>query len=413
MFNCDICKVEYVGSPAWVASHYGASVQLTDTGEYLPVREMCDECYVKFMYVNVKRANCPCCSLEMKTTTIFKTTFTHKGTDIMCAPCVRTWSFMCGECGKRHYIGDTVRTMSRDGSYICPSCIDSFYIRCTECHEYVREQEVSDEDEGTCTRCWHRLHPPRRIVHDYNYRPNVIYHGKRDASGKTMFFGCELEVYVDYAHTIDSKGKEVLNALNDGDEENHVYLKNDSSIGRGFEIVTHPHTYDEIRKLWEERWKENIEGLSSHVAGTCGFHVHISRRALTPMHIQKLVVFINAPENTGMIRYIAQRDCTSYAVLKPDKKLGACGYNADRYEAINLQNEYTIEFRIFRGNLRKDRIMKNLEFVKAAVDFTRDRSYRDLSFNNFAAFVTSERKQFPNLSSYLLNHSSKDVSIEK
>jgi hypothetical protein len=51
--------------------------------------------------------------------------------------------------------------------------------------------------------------------------------------------------------------------------------------------------------------------------------------------------------------------------------------------------------------MRKDRILKNLEFVKATIDFTRDRSYRELSAGRFLEFVKANRKEFPNLDEYL------------
>jgi hypothetical protein len=275
-------------------------------------------------------------------------------------------------------------------------CYHNYYFQCTSCDQVHRNSQVMVRDElEYCAECYDVEFNGARI-HNYNFRPSPKFFGTDKRNDRVIYFGCELEVCVNEDYGIKDKAKEVKDLLGD-----RVYLKNDSSIGRGFEIVTHPHTFEAAKELWGKAWEEDIEGLSSHVPGTCGFHVHVSRKPLTTMHIQKIVVFINAPENADLVKTVAQRACHEYGKLKTDKIIGHCRYSEDRYEAINLENSNTIEFRIFRGNMRKDRILKNLEFVKATIDFTRDRSYRGLSATEFLKFVKANRKEFSHLAEYL------------
>lgn len=400
-FNCDLCGNHFSDRyPMYGATSYGEGVRLDpNTGEFIALDTMCQSCYSHRNYTEPPRVTCPCCGMtDIHISNLQLMNFEINGTRVMCSQCVRRHSFWCDCCEDRLLHEDITRYITANGLSVCSDCCEANYFTCEECEGIYHTDRM--RDEGLCPGCYedNRTH---KIIHDYGYRPmpNFI-GGARDR--KTLFFGCELEVNVDYDFDIKEKASKVLDLMNEFHED-RVYIKNDSSVGRGFEIVTHPHTYEEACKLWMEKWSESIDGITSHASGNCGFHVHVSRRPLTNMHIQKLVVFINAPENGHLVRTVAQRDCTSYAVLKPNKRIGHCRYSDDRYEAINLENSNTIEFRIFRGNTRKDRILKNLQFVKASIDFTRDRSYRELSASNFCKFISSNKKEFKHLYSFLVH----------
>jgi hypothetical protein len=226
------------------------------------------------------------------------------------------------------------------------------------------------------------------LVYSYSYKPYPRFHGK--LKGLEGYVGVELEVNTD---EIRDHAESVIDMLG----EDHVYLKEDSSIGSGFEIVTHPHTLGEQRKLWG-RWKAP-GGMTSATSGDCGIHVHYSRKGLSTLHINRMVVFLNAPENLRFIECIAQRSNNGYCKIKPKSISGKESH--DRYEALNLTNDSTIEFRIFRGNTRKERILKCIEFAVAVVNWTRDRSYRDLSHGKFVAWVSKNSKEYPTLSEYI------------
>ena len=87
------------------------------------------------------------------------------------------------------------------------------------------------------------------------------------------------------------------------------------------------------------------------------------------MQIDKMNVFINHPDNSGLIEKISRRYSTGYARINA-KKLGSAHNSYERYEALNLTNRHTIELRIFKGTLKYTSLMAALEFANALVNFT-------------------------------------------
>jgi hypothetical protein len=58
---------------------------------------------------------------------------------------------------------------------------------------------------------------------------------------------------------------------------------------------------------------------------------------------------------------------------------------------------------MFRGNLRADRVFKNLEFCHALVLFCRDASLTQVEcWAEFAAWLQKRRSQYPHLVSFLV-----------
>lgn len=297
----------------------------------------------------------------------------RRGVSTLCESCASNHTMRCDDCG------DTVPTNDTQcvgDDTLCDGCRERNCYYCDDCEELCRNSNPCN-----CSNT-------SDLIHDYGYRPYPVFHGK--LKGLEGFIGVELEVNTDAQ---SEHAGDVIGQLG----EDHVYLKEDSSIGDGFEIVTHPHTFEEQKKLWS-KW-DAPSGMTSARSGRCGIHVHYSRKGLADLHINRMVVFLNAPENLRFIECIAQRSDNSYCKIKPKGITSQGSY--DRYEALNLCNKKTIEFRIFRGNTRKDRILKCIEFTVATVNWTRDRSYRDLSYLNFIAYISDNAKQYPNLNKFI------------
>lgn len=212
----------------------------------------------------------------------------------------------------------------------------------------------------------------------------------------------------------------------------YVILKSDSSIQDGFEIVTAPATLGYHLKAWDRFFENSAKFLQSWASGRCGMHVHITRKAFTPMHLGKLNTFLNNVENREFITTIAGRS-SNYSKFLEDKPFNTkskiisqlCGLRSelekaqteaaripivskinavkarlsnrndinqflveldgvglgDRHAALNVTKRGTVEIRIFRGNVSKVGFLKNLEFVHAAVEFTREATFRTKVLN--------------------------------
>ena len=78
------------------------------------------------------------------------------------------------------------------------------------------------------------------------------------------------------------------------------------------------------------------------------------------------------------------------------------GRERSRYQAVNTTNEDTIEIRIFRGTLRKDRILANISLVQSLVEFTRDMSTQEvnkgsLTWLNYMFYTGTQKETYPEL----------------
>jgi len=113
----------------------------------------------------------------------------------------------------------------------------------------------------------------KAAIHDYYYKPTPIFYGEGP-----RFFGVELEI--DEAGEDNRNAENILSIGNYHGE--NIYCKHDGSLEDGFEIVTHPMSLD--YHLHEMPWNDILYearslGYTSHMAGTCGLHVHVSRAA--------------------------------------------------------------------------------------------------------------------------------------
>lgn len=216
-----------------------------------------------------------------------------------------------------------------------------------------------------------------------------------------------------------------------------VILKHDGSLANGFEIVTGPAPLDYHRtKLWRPlfAWQADTHSLLSHDAprGTCGLHVHLSKDALTPLQVGKMVQFLHAPENYKFIRYLAGRPSNSrYADYITPKRLRPHGVQAvwaggrvikstrrpdqpiysprrdtgNRYTGLNLANRDTVEFRIFRGTLNSGTFFARLEFCHALAKFSQPGlvGLAETTVPIFTQFLNDRKKDYPNLLNYLVD----------
>jgi hypothetical protein len=87
-----------------------------------------------------------------------------------------------------------------------------------------------------------------------------------------------------------------------------------------------------------------------------------------------------------------------------------------RYSAVNTDNYNTIEVRVFKGSLNKKRVLSALEFVTAAVEYTRDLKVngqnRALDWSRFVAYVVSTADTYPNLMEKIADSLSNEIVVD-
>lgn len=250
---------------------------------------------------------------------------------------------------------------------------------------------------------YHEEPEPERVIQPYSADILDVFALRPEYTRRSLIFGVEVEVEGDDQLEVDEAASFVSDACCPNRE---FILKEDGSLDYGFEVVTMPYTlkHHQDKFGWSGVFKDAGPYVRSGRSDTnCGMHVHINRNALSPLVIGKMLVFVNSDKTDDFIRQVAQRDSARWA-QKMDKKISdGSGGHTGKYERLNVCDyRPTVEIRIFKGNMRADRILKNIEFCHALVMYCRQCSIRDADNSaKFKYFVSENRKDYPNLYNFL------------
>ena len=332
--------------------------------------------------------------------------------------------FHCDDCGE-WYVRDHGDGYYEDdnGTVICESCYeDNGWYTCDNCGCLTRD---GHEYGGSwyCESCYEEM--DHGTMHDYCYKPDPYFHvgdGETE-DDSTLFMGVELEV---------DKGNSVSQCLRDlhqySDDEDLFYCKHDGSLRDGIEIVSHPCTlkYHLDNFPWPDvMTAARDNGFKSHDAVTCGLHVHVSRSALgadqlaQDFTIAKIIILVDRfwdelvkfsrRDYEQVERWTKKPNARIYSFDSQEtavEKAKRSGRD-DRYKAVNLCNEATIEFRLFRGTLALQTFRATLQFVSNLVRYAMQASLSDIQnsrWSDITTFVT-----YPELTAYLESRDLTDV----
>jgi len=291
------------------------------------------------------------------------------------------------------------------GSYMCKPCIDKFecknIIKAHDCKEYPKplfnkivRSRMYNEDGSSFN-----IFTPSRIRIELKITPARLF----GAEAEMEFIKNSKMSRAKHAQAVQKAlGKEFVTIKHDGSLSGTTGSQGPGTGGDyGFEAVTAPCDMPTHRKYWPKIvTAEGYKWLRSWDEPRCGFHVHVTRTALTLLQIGRILMFINHPNNRRFVQKLAGRSEEKYCKYfdkKPSDSLhpDSGDFNERRRVAVNLQNPATIEFRIFRGTINPKHIIRNLEICDALCDFCHPASR---SFNetidpaNFIKFVEHERE---------------------
>jgi len=388
--------------------------------------------------------SCAVCLIDMTEDDAITTEYD----ETVCGECVQT----CHRCDMIGSTNDDFHVV--DGDMWCNSCTENRAYWCESCEEYnsYGTSYVRDRQESWCEMClndaywcdscdeWNSDGCDRcaeetdghgnRIIHDYTYRPDAIFHSTD--KNERLFFGLEIEV-----EAYDSKSASAMHAYQLESME-LAYLKNDGSLNDGFEIVTHPMSHDFFKNEASDFWSilEDLRSRSgmkvkSWDTRTCGLHIHISRTGFNGgahMHRFLNLVYSNqefyeslagrSSEHWAKFSDIYRRDyvrdsegqimrdewdCGIVKTVRQFKHKLDTHHNSDRYSAVNTNNAATLEMRIFRGTVNGDTIKAQLDLAHASVEYTRNLTVQDvregaLSADLFMWYIFQHEELYPHLS---------------
>ena len=249
---------------------------------------------------------------------------------------------------------------------------------CEHCGCYV-PSEYWDSSRDMCKECSsYNVIENYGESHNHNDNPvfftafnnSVIVNPNIDNSDFAGL-GFELEIDCDHRREDNNDVARVL-CEKSGLFNDELRFARDGSLNYGFEIISQPHT---IKAFWNrrEQWEKMLsflshKGYTSHDAGTCGLHIHVSRhffgktKSEQDRAIAKIFSFYNDNWNDlarasrrDNFNYCEQNGC-DYSIYSNSKylkwKKGIRG-NGGHYVALNNNNRYTFEFRLGRGTLNK------------------------------------------------------------
>ena len=266
-------------------------------------------------------------------------------------------------------------------------------VECRECeHETVSDLTV----DGVCTNCLDQSFK----IHNYSTRVEGMLKFKATrVRPNTVYLGCELE----FETNNRDRAQIGVGKLMHG----HALMKSDGSIRNGFEIVTCPATLDIHLDIFKKFYDNIPPDLK--VEKNVGMHVHVSRKPLSQLTIGKLTEFLNRFDNKEFIHHISGRIDNQYARMNSDRTITFLRKNrhgGDRYNALNLLNEKTIEVRLFATPMNYKEFAMRLQFVQALVDYcspaqSNESLKKQTHYESFMHWLSSRKRMFPELSYHL------------
>jgi hypothetical protein len=260
---------------------------------------------------------------------------------------------------------------------------------------------------------------------NYSFTPSPLIfrrnHG--EDKDKTPYFGMEIEM------TSDCTGQENYLGNKIGLENRLLYFKSDGSVD-GFEMVTHPMTakWAQANFPWDVV-EVMAEAGASVNRNENGLHIHVSRAGFKDeAHLYRWLKFWY--RNQEPIINIAGRDGAHWGTFDEDQReihgshlkahakirhnpakarplrSSECG---PRYCAINLQNEKTVEVRIFASTTSAAMLRTRFELVAASVEYTRDLPVGKImkggwKWDSFMLWLDENADEYSRLAAYETNN---------
>ncbi len=414
-------------------------------GGYFPCHE---ECFMtKFL--------CSKCGILVNNTTKENTRIWDLDYEVkVCVACDDTFGDNCCICENRMNKNSLFNTYRWDlGSHYIGMACTGCSVVCQECESRYRPRDMRENRHGDpiCQSCFQFAN----VIRAHDFDPMSVLTFKGNPKNR-LFYGVELEVEAIEGNNNKEVALQILAAVDD-----FAVIKHDGSLVNGFEVVTCPASLEEHFGFWNKYFDLDLP-LESYASPRCGMHVHLSRGAISPMHLARMMVFMYSANNRRLIEQIAGRNLHAgwgerYAEINSAKKItdiaGVLNGPSDikrrprfgedeyfdqvrgrwtvrevpkeplpiaerkifkkntnaygRYTALNDTNNNTVEIRIFRGCNKRTTVFKNLEFCKALYDYCQpgNTSIRSLETPSvFSAFVQKRAFEYRYLYKFMEKH---------
>jgi hypothetical protein len=340
--------------------------------------------------------------------------------DILCHKCEKDLDVKrCFVCGKFFYNESIMEVTGRiDNSIgVCNCCFNQGsdngdLCTCDSCGKVTYCDDMSNNGRGSyCLNC-----TPQDIILGSGANPLDEEYGlkydREISTGTTKpYMGVELEVTGGRGYYEEDFSYDANESIRE--ENRWGLLKEDGSVHNGFEICTVPMLIDEHYRIWKEDFEErDFHSRMSQHGSRCGMHIHLNKPSVTKIGLGRLIFLVYGQQsNVRFTKLIAERSPNTYWKTHPQniKDITNHSYRVDRYkrrsydkfEAINLDHDDSIEFRMFRSDTSSDAIFKGLEYVAACREFCNNEIFIRPHWYNFVDWVFKNKTTYPHLTAFL------------
>ena len=304
-----------------------------------------------------------------------------------CDDCVDYHAVKCEDCENIFAMDcdaiDSYYVWGSGNVCLCEACVDDNYYTCCDCGDLVHSDDVEFDayDDHYCPDC---IGEHRGNVHSYGHTYGELFWLGNDLKKFAWSMSAEERRRLFLGIELETDGNDDRNDLADDIaseyDNDFVVCKEDGSLhNQGLEIVSLPMTPEVhlTSGMWERIAEIVLDhGGTSHDAGTCGLHIHLSREFFDDHDAVYRLDRLFHRFEPQMIRFSRRTsDGMRWCVIGGDdlheipdvherkKKWADKKARAGRYEAVNDTNSATVEIRLWRGTL-------NMETFRATVEFT-------------------------------------------
>ena len=386
----------------YVCAYCGYQVELeaieTSKHEIMINEHLCEDCF------NDIYSYCDYCgSIELRDDLLL----IEGNYTVICEHCIdhNDNIIWCEDHEKYEYQDDYDIITLANGKTICRNAFEyGDYFYCEDCEEYSHIDYAcwsEGEEMYYCEDCIDN-HKSQYIsgYHDHDYEDEFRMTSEDEENDNKLFFGMELEIEANHRNKHDNLASAILNQTDD------FVFEHDGSLNNGFEIISMPFSRNYMKETLEDTLKDMLKTINNYNyegKNTCGLHFHVSYEAIRSIpNLLKIVEYYKEE-----LTILSRREESSLNKWSPfytknfDKEEITNSMIEEivddyqsRYHAINLDNNYTVEFRIFKSTTDHKTLMATWELVNNIVAFANDHEVELNAMPNFEEVATYQENNY-------------------
>jgi hypothetical protein len=301
-----------------------------------------------------------------------------------------TGELICRDDAHEYY-----NPVTRETEWYHEDDFHNHFVTCEQTHEAILKEDAIEWGGTYFTKRGYGQY--RDVVNSYHSADHDYLEFRKLAHENTVFMGIELEL--EAINTAENPklyaAAELYDALNmDGDL---FYMEEDGSLSNGFEVISHPVTYQYLRKnvnlreIFSKIQNLDLDSRDSNGHAVAGLHIHLNRDAADTLTWNKVGLFTQvcqkqlikfARREKSRVDRWAQFDRpidSKYRALGLGKALKNTNYDnatpnhrhGSRYKSMNTSTRdgKTYEFRFFSSTVDYKEFVATLQYVNAVIQF--------------------------------------------